>query len=117
MTFPWLPLESRPRRYVPPWLSEYWWFLGGFWFFFIFSFLHLTAGILLFARAVKVIDLRQAGLCDSVTLTAEEPALGCALGANLVISWQLGAGAQAAFWALGIHLSNWTEPTLKRSLC
>lgn len=49
---------------------------GGFGFLF-FSFLHLTAGILLCARAMKVKALRQAGLCDSVTLTAEEVALGC----------------------------------------
>lgn len=71
-------------------------FLGVFGFY-IFSFLHMTAGILLFAHAEKVKVLRQAGLCDSVTLTAEEPALGHALGANPVISWQPEAGAQAVF--------------------
>lgn len=79
-------------------------FLGVFGFC-VFSFLHLTAGILLFALAEKVKVLRQAGLCDSVTLTAEEFALGHALDANPVISWQPEAGAQAAPWALGIQLS------------
>lgn len=79
-------------------------FLGIFGFY-IFSFLHLAAGILLFAHAIKVKVLRQAGLCDSVTLMAEEPDLGHALGANPFISWQPEAGVQAAPWALGIHLS------------
>lgn len=65
-------------------IADFFCFVLADWFVF-FPFPLLTAGISLFVQA-----LRQAGLCESITLRAEEPDSGHAPHANTVISWHTG---------------------------